>query len=148
MDSHIDEFDNISLRFLSGDNASTIWIDDLISGSPYLTDPTGSTGTSLVQRYLQYQILFSTTDSNVSPSSGAWGVSINTATDIITFTPQDDIASNTYGFFASSTATIFTSNSGPIQDGRLQLEVGISPSSTNATRTYSDTLTFVVTGTF
>ena len=87
----------------------------------------------------------------ISAGDGAYGIrEVTNSTTSGTFSIAGDYdgTTNTYGSVASSTTTIFTSNSGPIQDGRLQLEVGISPSSTNATGTYSDTLTFVATGTF
>lgn len=62
----------------TGDGTNTPVLNDIVldfsgynwgawSGSPYLSDPNGSSVTSTTQRYLQYRAIFTTDDAGVSP---------------------------------------------------------------------------------
>jgi hypothetical protein len=64
-------------------------------------------------------------------------------------TDCDDASGGNYCDVPTSTPeTLFHSDSLPVDDGRLQISVGASPDSEDATGTYTDQLTFVATSTF
>ncbi|MEK9195927.1 MAG: hypothetical protein AAB914_01020, partial [Patescibacteria group bacterium] len=71
MSTQRDAITRLTLRATDGSQGSTVWLDDFRSGGPYLTTPTGSTVTSTLNRYLQYQSISSTTDTAVTPSLSA-----------------------------------------------------------------------------
>jgi hypothetical protein len=68
LSGHVDATTKITLRVTDGSEGRTFWLDDFRSGGAYLTDSSGSTVSSTAQRYFQYRIIFSTTDTAVSPS--------------------------------------------------------------------------------
>lgn len=68
LDSHLNTTTRITLRITDGSEGRTFWLDDFRSGGPYLTNSSGSAITSTTQKYFQYRVIFSTTDTAVSPS--------------------------------------------------------------------------------
>ncbi|KKU57535.1 MAG: hypothetical protein UX80_C0014G0002, partial [Candidatus Amesbacteria bacterium GW2011_GWA2_47_11b] len=68
LSSSKDGITRITLRVTDGNEGRNVWIDDLKSAGPYLTNPTSRTlsVTSTPQKYVQYRIIFSTTDTAVS----------------------------------------------------------------------------------
>jgi hypothetical protein len=86
----INAISQISLKLADSSFGRNIWIDDIKVGGPYLTDSQGSSPTSTAQRYLQYRAIFSSNDSNVSPSLSS--VTINYSEAILP--PPGFIAQN------------------------------------------------------
>ncbi|MBN2100477.1 hypothetical protein JW710_01085 [Candidatus Dojkabacteria bacterium] len=60
-----------------------------------------------------------------------------------TYGPVPESAAN-----GGSPASIFNSNSDPVEGARVQFEVGAAPDETDGTGTYTDQLTFIATSTF
>ncbi|MBU0647749.1 hypothetical protein KJ855_01060, partial [Patescibacteria group bacterium] len=72
MPSHVDAVDELSFRFLDGNQGRTFWIDDIgiEQNDGYLTDHTGSTITSSPNQYFQYKAILTTTDPDPTPAFG------------------------------------------------------------------------------
>lgn len=64
---HRNAVDLLTLRFTDGNEARTVWIDDLKSNGNYLTNSAGSSiASSLGERYFQYRTIFHSSDESVS----------------------------------------------------------------------------------
>ncbi|MFZ2026353.1 MAG: LamG domain-containing protein [Microgenomates group bacterium] len=64
---HRNATDLLTLRFTDGNEARTVWIDDLKSNGNYLTNAAGSSiASSLGDRYFQYRTIFHSSDEAVS----------------------------------------------------------------------------------
>jgi hypothetical protein len=71
----------LTLRPTDGSSGRNVYIDDLNSAGDYLSTPGGSTITSLpFKRYFQYRTIFSSWDTNVSPSLVSATVNYNANT--------------------------------------------------------------------
>ncbi|MBI2356477.1 fibronectin type III domain-containing protein, partial [Candidatus Dojkabacteria bacterium] len=69
LSTHMDGITQLTLRVTDGSEGRSIWIDDLRSVDNYLTNPAGSTITSsLGNRYMQYRVISTSSDTNVSGS--------------------------------------------------------------------------------
>ena len=68
MDDQIDAANRITVRLTDGSEGRNIWLDDFKTAGNYLTDPTGSLLNSDPNRYIQYRVISSTTDTNISPT--------------------------------------------------------------------------------
>ena len=68
LSTHRNATTRVTLRLTNSHEGKTIWIDDVKSAGPYLTDPTATSNvTSTDQRYVQYRALFNAYDMNVTP---------------------------------------------------------------------------------
>ncbi|GAI47429.1 unnamed protein product, partial [marine sediment metagenome] len=65
-----DAITKINFRILDASQGFTFWLDDIKRAGPYLTDPSpsGDNVSSTDQRYMQYRIILSTTDTKVTPN--------------------------------------------------------------------------------
>ncbi len=91
--SELDAVTQLSLRVTDGKEARTLWIDDLKSAGSYLTNPTSSAIQSSVgNRYLQYKIINTSSDSNVSSSISQ--LTIDYVTNYAPTTPTLDSPNN------------------------------------------------------
>jgi len=68
LDEYLNATTELTLKITDGQQGRTIWLDDLKHNSSYLTDSTGASLTSTAQRYFQYRAIFTTSDTDVSPS--------------------------------------------------------------------------------
>lgn len=71
LSTHRDAINRFTIRFTDGSTSHNMWLDDFKSINSYLTNPAGSTIYSSDNRYWQYRIISTTTDTNVSPSVSA-----------------------------------------------------------------------------
>lgn len=96
-DSSLDAITQFTLRLTDGNEARTVYLDDLKSSGGYLTTPTGSTISSDVgSRYMQYRAILSSFDEAVSATLSAVTIdyTINTAPAIPTLDAPADTATN------------------------------------------------------
>lgn len=69
LSTHRNATTNLTLRVTDGSQGSNIWLDDFRSSTGYLNNPFGSTITSsLLNRYFQYRVVNTSSDTAVSPS--------------------------------------------------------------------------------
>ncbi|MFZ5391911.1 MAG: LamG-like jellyroll fold domain-containing protein [Patescibacteria group bacterium] len=68
MDNQIDSANRLTIRLADGAEGRNVWFDDFKTVGSYLSDPTGSLLNSTSNRYLQYRVMSSTTDTKVAPS--------------------------------------------------------------------------------
>jgi hypothetical protein len=97
LDSEINAVTNITLRVTDGNEGRSIWIDDLESAGDYLTNPSGSTITSSIdKRYFQYRVIEHSSDENVSASltSVTLDYEINSAPNTPTLDSPTDTQTN------------------------------------------------------
>ncbi len=71
LSTHRNATTTLSLQVTDGNEGRTIYLDDLRSGSGYLTTPGGSTITSPANAYLQFRVIQTTMDLGVSSSLGS-----------------------------------------------------------------------------
>jgi hypothetical protein len=78
--SQRDAINRITLRVTDGSQGANIWIDDIKSAGPYLSNATtrNSTVASTPQKFVQYRVIFSTTDTLVSPNVTSVALTYNT----------------------------------------------------------------------
>ncbi|MEK7129563.1 MAG: LamG-like jellyroll fold domain-containing protein, partial [Patescibacteria group bacterium] len=76
---HLDAATRLTLRVTDGSAGANVWIDDIKSAGPYLSNPStrNSTVASTPQQYVQYRVIFSTTDTSVTPSVTAVSLQYN-----------------------------------------------------------------------
>jgi hypothetical protein len=65
-----DAVSRLTLRLTDGSQGANVWLDDIRYGGEYLSDPNVLVNniTSTTNRYFQFKALFTTNDTNVSPS--------------------------------------------------------------------------------
>ena len=87
-----DAISRLTFRITDGSQGANIWIDDVKTAGPYLTNNTtrNSTISSTPQKYIQYRAIFTTTDTLVSPSLSQVSISFNTQ-------PKRVVGSDTLG---------------------------------------------------
>jgi len=84
MDDQIDATNRITVRLTDGSEGRNIWLDDFKTASNYLTDPTGSLLNSDPNRYIQYRVISSTTDTLITPSFSNLSLDYSNSSTIIT----------------------------------------------------------------
>ncbi len=143
MPSHIDAIDELSFRFLDGNQGRTFWIDDIgiVANDGYLTDNTNATITSTPNQYFQYKAILTTTDPDPTPGLGPitldyeGDLSMTAASTSQSYMNTNNIAAfniQCNGVTASSTGNTVTCYGSWNQTNWFEIDQTISPLS-NAT---------------
>lgn len=93
-----DAVTRVNFKFINGVEGRTIWIDDIKSAGPDLTDPTATLNiTNTDQRYIQYRFIATTSDPFVTPSVNSVTINYtegtNTSAPAFTVPPFEDPSS-------------------------------------------------------
>lgn len=131
--SHRDAVTNLTFRVTDGSEGRTVWLDDLRSGGPYLTNPSAIDNiTSTSQRYLQYRFFDTTYDTQVTSNVSSVTINYNEASGGTPVASASDISgqSDIYSGKLLNIQTIYSDSDGASNLNELYFRIQ-NPSGTD-----------------
>ncbi|MBI5360561.1 MAG: LamG domain-containing protein [Planctomycetes bacterium] len=103
------------IRFYDASQSYSIWLDNLQSEGPYLTDSTGSTITSTIQQYFQYRAIATTTDTGASSAQ----LKSVTLDYIVSYAPNQPVNSTPANIAVLTATTVSFSSTALVSNNPL-----------------------------
>ncbi|MBN2015887.1 hypothetical protein JW766_03560 [Candidatus Dojkabacteria bacterium] len=128
--AHRDALTNLTLRVTDGSEGRTIWIDNLTSSGPYLSNPTATGNvTSTTNRYIQYRFFESSYDRAISSSVSSVTLNYNQRTASVS-SSNISVSENIYAGRTFDVQTVYSDSAGAADLDQLYLRIQ-NPSSTD-----------------